>query len=1086
MVKHTLLFSIILFSSSLLAQKSSKPTAATTTKSPIEQNFTDVASGLKFRSIGPAVTSGRVVDLCVNPDNKSQWYIVAGSGGVWKTDNAGTSFKPIFEKQGSYSIGCITMDPNNSNVLWVGTGENNNQRSVGYGDGIYKTEDGGKTWKNMGLKNSEHIGMVAVDPNNSQVVYVAAYGPLWSPGGDRGIYKTTDGGANWTKVLNVSENTGFNEVHIDKKHPNIIYATAHQRRRHEWTYVGGGPESAIYKSNDYGITWTKLENGLPKGDIGRIGLAIPAANTDIVYAIIEANGEGGFYKSTDRGASWTKQSTHSTAGNYYNEIFADPINPNKVYSMNTWAMVSEDGGKTFKGIGEKNKHVDNHVIWVDNTNGSHFLMGCDGGLYESWDAASTWHFKQNLSITQFYRVTVDNAFPFYNIYGGTQDNNTLGGPSRTISASGIHNYDWFVTVGGDGFKTVVDTKNPDIVYSQWQYGGLVRYNRKTGQALDIKPQEKPGESAYRFNWDAPIVLSNFDHKTLYFAAQKVFKSNDMGNTWEVISGDLSRGLDRNTLPVMGKVWSVDAVAKNQSTSIYGNITALAESPLNKDILIVGTDDGLIHVTTDGGLNWSKTESIAGVPNQSLIQNVYASKHDANVFYAVVNNHRNGDFKPYLVKSVDKGKTWMVVKTDLPERGSLQCIAEDHKNKNLIFAGTEFGVFASRNGGSSFNKLGDLPTICVKEIAIQDRENDLVLATFGRGFYVLDDYTPLQHFDAVSESLTSKPAVIYPVKDGIMYIQSTPLGHKGKSFQGESFFVADNPAIGATISYNVRDEYKTIKNKRKAKEEKQVNDYYPSIDSLRLEDNEAETYILAIIKDAEGNVVRQYKHGAEKGFHRFVWNGRIERSSPITFYTPDPNNPYEGEDQGQMALPGEYSVELKLVNNYVITDLAAAVRFKLNPIYTIEIDKKFNEDLAEFRRTISSVDAYCNEIKNKLNYIKQGQNQITQQSILTNIANLEKAIKEYNLMMHGDGTLASREFETLPGLYGVVEGIVGNLWATTEMPTSTYKEKLDKAMLDFEKVYSKVKEIDNLSKQIDSELDKNKFPYTPGRMPEWKR
>ena len=1085
MIKKLLLSALILPLMQLQSQtKSTKQTETSQSKTP--STFSQIVSGLSFRSVGPAVTSGRIVDLCVNPQNTSQWYIAAGSGGVWKTDNAGTTFYPIFDAQTSFSIGCITMDPSNQNTIWVGTGENNNQRSVAYGDGVYKSEDGGKTWKNVGLKLSEHIGMITVDPNNSQVVYVAAYGPLWSAGGERGIYKTTDGGKTWNRILFVSENSGFNEIHIDKKRPNILYATAHQRRRHEWTYLGGGPESAIYKSIDNGSTWTKLDNGLPKGDVGRIGLAIPDANTDIVYALIEAaDANSGLYKSSDRGASWTKQSGHTTAGNYYNEIFADPVNPDKIYSMNNWAVVSSDGGKTFKGIGERSKHVDNHVIWVDPKNTSHYLMGCDGGLYETWDEAATWNYKANLSITQFYRVTTDNALPFYNIYGGTQDNNTLGGPSRTMSASGIHNYDWFVTVGGDGFKTVVDTKNPDIVYSQWQYGGLVRFNRKTGEALDIKPQEKQGEPAYRYNWDAPIVLSNFDNKTLYFAAQKVFKSTDMGNTWTAISQDLSRGLDRNTLSVMGKVWSVDAVAKNQSTSIYGNITALAESPKNPLLLIAGTDDGLIHVTQDGGKTWTKTEQISGVPSQSLIQNVYASKHEEQLMYAVINNHRNGDFKPYLVKSVDKGKSWSLVNGNLPERGSLQCLAEDHKNKNLLFCGTDFGVYASIDGGKTWDKMGSLPTICVKEIAIQERENDLVLATFGRGFYVLDDYSSLQYFEIVKQALETKPAVIFPIKDGLVFNPSTPLGHKGKSFQGESFFTAENPAVGAVISYYIRDDYKTIKSLRKDREEKQLNDYYPSKDSLRIEDTEPETYLLAIIKDAEGNTIRQFKRSAVKGHQRLVWNGRMERTSPITFYTPDPNNPYEGEDQGPMALPGDYTIELHLVKNYQISQLAGPIGFKIKTLHPQKSDKTFNKEIADFRRVVLGVDAYTSEIKNRLRYIKQGIHQIDQQDLLKQIAKIEEQIKQYDLVMHGDGSIASREFEVLPGLIGSVEGIVGNLWATSETPTTTYTSRLKEVKQSFAAVYQQVQTIDALMKSLELQLDKNKFPYTPGRLPDWK-
>ncbi len=1081
-MKNTLLVFAILFSFVSFAQPKNKKILS---KDTILDAF---LSGFKFRSIGPAVTSGRIGDLIVNPKNKSQWYVAAANGGVWKTDNAGTNFYPIFDGQGSFSIGCLKMDPNNEHIIWVGSGENNNQRSVGYGDGIYKSEDGGKSWKNMGLKNSEHIGMIAIDPTQSNTLYVAAYGPLWNAGGDRGIYKSTDGGVNWNRILFVSENTGFNEVHIDPNHPNILYASAHQRRRHEWTYLGGGPESAIYKSTDYGTTWNKLENGLPKGDIGRIGMAVSPVNTDYIYAMIEANDDNkGLYLSTNRGASWEKRSNYSGAGNYYNEIFADPENVMRIYVMNTWAQISNDGGKTFNGLGEKNKHVDNHVIWIDNDNNKHFLMGCDGGLYESFDAAATWNYKANLPITQFYRVTVDNAKPFYNVYGGTQDNNTLGGPSRTISASGIHNYDWFVTVGGDGFKTVVDSKNPDIVYSQWQYGGLVRFNRKTGEALDIKPQEKEGEPAYKFNWDAPIVLSSHNNTTLYFAAQKLFKSTDRGNTWEIISPDLTRGIDRNKLPVMGKVWSMDAIAKNQSTSMYGNITAVAESPKNSLLLYAGTDDGLIQTTSDGGKNWNKISVFEGVPQQVLVQNIYASKHDENIVFAVFNNHRNGDFKPYLLKSTDKGKTWQAIQNNLPVRGSVQCFAEDHINKDLYFAGTEFGLYVSTDAGKTWNKFNaGLPNTTIKEIAIQERENDLVLATFGRGFYILDDYSPLQNYQNKTNEMNTQGATIFPIKNAMVFIPSTPLGHKGKSFQGESFYTAENPSIGAVITYYVKDDYKTIKDIRKAREEKQLNDYYPSKDSIRMEDKEEEAYLLAIITDQSGHVIRQLKQAAKKGMVRMVWNGRMEKTSPVSFYQPDPNNPYESDDQGPLAIPGKYNVEIKLIMNHEVKSLSKTESFTLQSLYENTGNNEiFNTELSEFRRVIAGVNAYCGDMSNRLNFIKKGAQQNSDLSLLKEIAAIEEKIYQINLTMNGDGSLAGREFETLPGLAGSVEGIVGGLWATTEQATTTYTEKLKTLKLKFTPVYNEVVSAKTLLEQLENKLEQLKLPYTPGRLPEWK-
>ncbi|MEL6653295.1 MAG: glycosyl hydrolase, partial [Bacteroidota bacterium] len=626
-------------------------------------------SGLKFRSVGPALTSGRIIDLAVNPDNRFEYFVAVASGGVWKTTNAGTTYEPVFDRQGSYSIGCVTMDPNNHNVVWVGTGENNGQRSVAYGDGVYKSVDGGRSWKNMGLKNSEHIGMITVDPRNSDRVFVAAQGPLWSEGGDRGLYLTSDGGKTWESVLEIDEHTGISEVLMDPRNPDIMYATAWQRRRHVWTFISGGPGSALYKSTDGGETWSKSQKGFPGGDLGRIGMAISPVNPDVVYAIVESSGDkGGFYRSENQGTSWKRMSGYATSGNYYQEIVADPVNVNRVVSLNTYAMVTVDGGKTWNRLGEKHKHVDNHVLFIDPDHPSYHLMGCDGGIYESYDSGKNWIFKPNLPVTQFYKVSTDNDEPFYHIYGGTQDNWSMGGPSRTINAHGIMNQDWYTTNGGDGFESQVDPENPNIVYAQAQYGWLVRHDKQSGESVPIQPQPDKDEAAYRWNWDAPLLISPHNPQRLYFAANKVFRSDDRGNTWKTISGDLSRQLDRNTLPVMGKVWGMDAVAKNISTSIYGNIVALDESPLKEDLLYIGTDDGLIHVTEDAGANWRKLDGVAGVPERTYVNMLLTSQHDANTVYAAFNNHKMGDFKPYLYKSTDKGMTWTAIANNLPERG----------------------------------------------------------------------------------------------------------------------------------------------------------------------------------------------------------------------------------------------------------------------------------------------------------------------------------------------------------------------------------------------------------------------------------
>lgn len=1064
----------------------------------------DTYSALSFRNIGPAVTSGRVIDIAVNPKNSSEWYVAAAAGGVFKTKNAGVTFEPIFDGQSAYSIGCLAIDKNNTSIIWVGTGENNNQRAVSYGDGIYKSEDGGKSFKNMGLTKSEHIGNIAIDPTNSDIVYVAAYGPVWSNGGERGIYKTTDGGKTWKQILNVSEHTGFNEIHLDSNNPSILYACAHQRRRHEWTYISGGPESAIYKSKDAGANWEKLTNGLPGGDVGRITMAISPLNTEVLYAMCEGRDNKGFFKSTDHGASWEKQSGKATDGNYYQEIIADPKIMDKIYLMDTWATVTTDGGKTFKGLGERHKHVDNHAMWIDPANTLHYLIGCDGGLYESFDGALTWDFKSNLPITQFYRVAVDNSKPFYNIYGGTQDNNTLGGPSRTMSGSGITNADWFVTVGGDGFQSRVDPKEPNIIYSEWQYGGLVRFDKKSGERVDIKPLEKEGEPAYRWNWDAPIIISNFDHQRIYFAANKVFKSSDRGNSWTVISPDLSRGIDRNKLPVMGKIWSVDAVAKNASTSIFGNITALSESPKNENLIYAGTDDGLIQVTENGGKSWNKIDNIAGVPSisagnykmQPLVNYILASQHEEGTAYAVFNNHRQGDFKPYLMKSTDKGKTWNNISGTLPDKGSVYSIAEDHKNPNLIFCGTEFGLYFSLDAGKNWTELtAGLPkSICIKDIVIHKDENDLILASFGRGIFILDDYSILQNIKADD---LKKSGYIFPIKDGLIFNASSPYGHTGKSFQGESFFTSPNPKAGATITYFIKDDFKTLKERRKELEQERMKNnrplYYPSIDTLKLEDYEQGAFILALITDEQNNEIRKLKLDSKKGMKRFTWDGRYEITTPVNFHEPDVTNPYYSPDEGPVAVPGKYFVQLIKVHNGQLENMTEKVAFNLKTLNqsTLPLPDQqkmlaFNKELSEFRRVVHGTSDYFGYLKERVKYLKQGilKGSSNSLSMLPDINAFDQKAKDLEIKLNGDASLAKREFESLPGFVGLLETIVGNSWGQSLGVTQNHEEKFTTLKAGFKPLYTSVLELKTLVEAIEQKSEDIKIPATSGRLPKW--
>jgi len=1091
----TLLFCLFITIISVGQKKTKPDTAKSAALGPFQ---TATFSGMKFRSIGPALVSGRIVDLAVNPENTSEYYVAAAAGGVWKTTNAGITFTPVFDDQGAFSIGCITIDPHNSNVVWVGTGENNNQRVVAYGDGVYKSEDGGKSWKNTGLKNSEHIGNIIVDPKNSDIVYVAAYGPLWSDGGERGIYKTTDGGKTWKAVLTVSQYTGFNEIHIDPRNSNILYAAAHQRQRKVFTYIGGGPESAIYKSTDGGDTWNKIMKGLPADvDLGRIGLAISPVNPDYVYAIVEAaDNKGGFYLSTNRGANWEKRSTFSTAGNYYQEIFCDPKDVERIYAVNTYMQVSTDGGKTFRNLGEKSKHVDNHVIWINPSNTQHMLVGCDGGLYESFDAGQNWNFKANLPITQFYKVSLDNSIPFYYVYGGTQDNFSLGGPSRTISTNGIVNSDWFITNGGDGFESQADYADPNIVYAESQYGGLVRYDRRTGESIDIKPVEPANDTPYRWNWDAPLLISQHDHKRLYFASNRIFRTNDQGNTWKAISPDLSRKTDRNRLTIMGRIWGVDAVAKNTSTDIYGQLTTIAESPMDENILYAGTDDGLLHVTTNGGKSWTRVDNIPGVPNQTYVNSIIASNHDKNTAYAAFNHHRYGDFKPYLFKTTDAGRTWTAIQNNLPERGTVYCMAEDHKNPNLLFAGTEFGVYFSIDRGAKWVQLkGGLPIISVKDMEIQKRENDLVIATFGRGYYVLDDYTPLRNLTTAD---LNKPAFISPVKTGLEYIESSPLGIRGKGFQGESYWNTPNPKPGAVFTYYIKEDFKTLKERRQEAEKERIKSglptFYPSIDSLRMEDLQPSSYLMFTITDNEGSTVRRLRTPAKKGINRITWDFRTDARGAVSFTPFNEENAFASPDQGIMVLPGDYKVSLSKFEDSMFTQLVPPQPFKVEALNTAQIsasDKQslynFGKQVSELYRVVEGTNAYREDLENKLRYMREAalQTPALNPLVIKDIVTLDRRLNEVNRKLNGDVALTKREFEASTSISSRIRGIMGGIISTTVAPTNTFLESYKDAAELFARLLNEVQSVANEIKRLEDLLEQNGAPYTPGRLPVWK-
>jgi photosystem II stability/assembly factor-like uncharacterized protein len=1084
---------------SALPQKTETPKDKKPAEKPAEPLFDGTSySGLRLRSIGPALFSGRISSIAVNPRDRSHYFVGVACGGVWKTTNAGVSWTPVFDDQGSYSIGYVALDPKDSNTVWVGTGENNSQRSVGYGDGVYKSNNGGKNWKRVGLEKSEHIGKILIDPRDSNTVYVAAQGPLWGPGGDRGLYKSSDGGKSWSKILNISENTGITDVVFDPRNPDILLAAAYQRRRHVWTLINGGPESALYRSTDAGKTWSKITAGLPGVDIGRIGLAVAPSNPDVVYASVEAaDGKGGIFRSADGGLTWERRNPFDRGAMYFGQLVVDPVNADRIIVLNVSLMVSDDGGKTLKRLSQKWVHVDHHALYIDPSNPNYYLTGCDGGLYETYDRAANWRHIPNLPITQFYDVTCDESGPFYHVYGGTQDNHTMGGPAKTKSVNGITTGDWFVVHTGDGFHCKVDPKDPNTVYAEAQYGDLVRYDRKTGESVGIRPHVKQGEAPLRWNWDSPLVLSPHSRTRLYYAANRVFRSDDRGDSWRAVSEDLTRQIDRDKLPVMGRVWGPDAVAKHQSTSLFGNIVAMSEAPKKEDLLYVGTDDGLIHVTSDMK-TWRKIEKFPGVPEQTYVSRLFASQHAAGRVYAAFENHKNADFAPYLLRSDDEGKTWSSIVGDLPKNGPVLAFVEDHVDPNLLFVGTEFGLFFTPDGGKHWVRLrSGLPTISVRDLCIQKQQNDLLVGTFGRGMYILDDYTPLRKL--TSATLT-KGAHLFPVKEALLYIQTRQYGLRGKSFLGEQFYTAENPPYGATFTYHLGEGLKTKKEKRQDEEKKAGKGdvkRYPTKDELRAEAEEEAPAVVLEISDGSGAVVRRLTGPAGKGFSRVTWDLR----EPAAVLVP-PSESGADEDLfrtpegGPLVMPGTYRVKLYLRQDGKTEAVEGAEQDFVVKLYeTTAVTAEGRKELAAFQKKVSALKRAvratldsASAIQSTLADIKRAVDQTPSLGAKerAKVTALEARLRVILRELRGDVELRKRNENTPTSIAEKVDTIIDDQHYSLSPPTKTHLRLYDEASTALTKELVKLRQMkDKEVPEIEKALEEAGAPYTPGRLPGWK-
>ena len=1073
-LKHIflLILGITISSSSLFAEDNAK-----TDKEKKENS--SIYSGLKFRSIGPALMSGRISDIVIHPENENVWYVTAGSGGVWKTENSGTTWKSIFDGQKSYSIGCISLDPQNPNIIWVGTGENVGGRHVAYGDGIYKSEDGGNSWKNMGLKKSEHLSKIIVHPNNSDIIWVASQGPLWSKGGERGVYKSKDGGKSWQQTLGDSEWVGATDLLIDPRNSDLLYAATWQRHRTVAGYLGGGPGTAIYKSNDGGDNWIKLKKGLPKSNMGKIGLVLSPQKPDVIYAAIELDRRtGGVYKSENQGASWKKMSDAVAGGtgpHYYQELYASPHNFDEIYLADNYMQVSFDGGKTFVRMNETEKHVDNHAVAFKSSDKNYILVGCDGGLYESFDKTKNWKFIDNLPLTQFYKIAVDDNKPFYNIYGGTQDNNTQGAPSRTDNIHGIRNSDWFIILGGDGHQPATEPGNPNIVYAQWQRGNLNRHDRLTGENINIKPQPAFGEKTERFNWDAPILVSPHNPKRLYFASQRVWKSEDRGDSWETISEDLTNNIERISTPFYGSKQKWNNAWDVRAMSNYSTITSLSESPIQEGLIYAGTDDGIIQITENGGESWKKInyKKFSGLPETAFVNDIKTDLFDKNTVYVVFDNHKYGDYNPYIYKSKNKGFTWQKLTNNLPDNTILWRLVQDHKNKNLLFLGTEFGVYFTNNGGDEWIKLkGGLPNISVRDIAIQKSENDLVLGTFGRGIYVLDDYSSLRTFN--SKAMNSE---LFTPRNGYWYKQKRILGGGRKAAQGDNYFVADNPPFGIEFTYYLNEKIlskKKIreKNEKKSEKENQIIEV-PNWEILENEKKEINPAIWIFVY-SDNNIIKKVKAKNKKGLSRVSWNLSSESQSTIS------KKNFNKEESGSMVNPGEYSAQLfkQIEGEYI--SISDKKTFKVDQISEGALEGVSIEQISQFRQKLNNLRNDGNNLSNDIKDLKVKINmmlkaykrgELLDKKLHTTL--LENRIKIMTLLENLGGSQARKEI----GEENEFPSMWSYLWSASSGanssygPTKTHEKSLETANKIFTDIKDDYKEIYEAIKPLDSQLEK---------------
>ena len=1058
----------ILFSHNLVVGQSSKESKKS--KDPVKSAL----NGFKFRSIGPAFMSGRIADIAIDPKNENVWYVAVGSGGVWKTENAGTTWAPLTDNMPFYSTGCITIDPHNNSSIWLGTGENVGGRHVGIGHGVYHSIDGGKSWKDMGLKKSEHISKIIVHPEDPNTLWAASQGPLWSPGGERGLFKTTDGGKTWKNTLEINEWTGVTDLVIDPTNPDILYAASWQKHRNVAALIGGGPGTSLYKSVNGGDSWSKIDKGLPGSNKGKVGLAISPMQPNVLYAAVELDKRAGaVYRSENSGGSWSKMSDTVSGGtgpHYYQELVASPHVFDKIYLMNVRVLVSDNGGKTFYTMTERKKHSDNHSLTFKANDPNYMLIGTDGGIYESFDDSASWKFVGNLPLTQFYKLAVDDAEPFYNIYGGTQDNNTQGGPSRTFKRSGISNADWYVVLGGDGHQPATEPGNPDIIYAQSQQGYINRIDMTNGEAVSVRPQEGIDEPFERFNWDSPILVSYHDPKRLYFGTQRVWRSENRGDSWTPVSGDLTKDEERLALPIMGRTQSFDNAWDVYAMSTYNTITSLSESRIDENILYAGTDDGIIQYTKDGGVSWSKmtVDNLPDTPSSAFVNDIKADLHDTETAYVLLDNHKFGDYKPYIFKTSNGGKKWTSISEGIPDGTLLWRIVQDHVNPNLLFLGTEYGVYISLNQGEKWHKFSNgLPTIPVRDIAIQKRENDLVLATFGRSFYILDDYSALRD---LSEETLSKDGVIFKPRKALQFNQIPG----GTSSDGGQTYYAKNPQYGASITYFVKDAPSSIKSERK-KSEKSKKDGdipFPGWEALDKENSEQKNQVIIVVKDKAGEIVTKISGPLKKGMSRVNWN--LTSSIPTTINASSRGWRSYGDGIRTQVDPGVYDLFLKKRVNGVVTEIAGPVELEVEKIRSGTLTNPMKDEHDQYFKSLADFSSVVNTYQHK--FEKANTRVSTYQRMLmqitTNIPEASKSLYELTETMNmlerkvggseAKAEVGEKDFLTISDrLWAARGGWYPNSYGPTQQHMKSFdiaKEMFNRVKPEMDAYFEKVKEV----------------------------